>query len=126
MSRERIELRASEHRYADRQRPRAGRVATDGRDTAAWIASSAQTNAGYATTSVRRNDESVIHGTVTVATATTNGSERRLAVSRRASRYAGIAAERHDERVQHVRLVEAVRGSRRGGTPARSRADRAG
>ena len=66
--------------------------ATVGRDTAAWIASTAQTNAGYATTSVRRNDDRVIQGTVTVATATTKG-RKAFSVSRRASRYAGIAAE---------------------------------
>ena len=72
------------------------------------------------TTSVSRNDDSVIQGTVTVATATTKG--RHAIRGQPASEQVRRDRRRaHDERVQDVRLVEAVRGSRRDETPARSR-----
>ena len=81
------------HRTACARAPRRAiashreQVACDRRAaTAAWIASSAQTNAGYATTSVRRNDDSVIHGHGDGRHRDDERAASAFAVSRRASR----------------------------------------
>ena len=105
--RERIELRAREHRAARSPAPRAGRVRPTGVRRRPGSPSSAQTNAGYAATSVRRNDDERDPGHRDGRHRDDEGQERVRGHAPR-EQVRGDRRRAHDERVQHVRLVEAV------------------
>ncbi len=92
---------------------------------ACWRPRSAQRNAGYAATSVSRNDANTIHGTHTERSATRYDAilppGHAPREQERRDRRGG-----HHERVEHVGVVERRSARTRAGTRARSAADRAG
>ena len=83
-------------------------VRHDLRATACVRASSAQQKAGYATTSVSRNDASATHGTATLSAPTQSATSRPSPILR-ASRIHRDRSRRDQECVQLVRAGEARR-----------------